>query len=86
MPGLDLAFDLLLAAVLLWTAWWTLAAATLVRGAILFVVFSLQAVLAWLRLSAPDLALAEAAVGAGITGVLIIDTLGRLVGHGSRRD
>ena len=45
----------------------------LYRAVILFVVFGLFMALAWVRLEAPDIALAEAAVGAGITGVLLLD-------------
>lgn len=46
--------------------------------AVLFIVFGLLLALAWLRLGAPDVALAEAAIGAGITGALVIATLSRL--------
>lgn len=42
-------------------------------AAIFFVVFGLFMALAWVRLHAPDIALAEAAVGSGITGVLLLD-------------
>jgi multisubunit Na+/H+ antiporter MnhB subunit len=38
----------------------------------LFVAFGLVAALIWARLGAPDLALAEAAIGAGLTGVLLL--------------
>jgi len=34
--------------------------------------------LIWLRLGAPDVALAEAAIGAGLTGAILIGTLSRL--------
>lgn len=43
------------------------------RAAVYFIVFGLFMALAWVRLHAPDIALAEAAVGAGITGVLLLD-------------
>lgn len=46
--------------------------------AVLFIVFSLLLALVWLRLAAPDVALAEAAIGAGVTGALLIATLSRL--------
>ncbi len=46
----------------------------LIRSVILFIAFGLMMSLAWVRLDAPDIALAEAAVGAGITGVLLLDT------------
>jgi len=41
-------------------------------------VFGLLMALAWVRLAAPDIALAEAAIGTGITGVLLIDTVRHL--------
>jgi len=34
--------------------------------------------LAWVRLSAPDVALAEAAIGAGLTGALLLAALRRI--------
>lgn len=46
--------------------------------AVLFIVYGLLLALAWLRLAAPDVALAEAAIGAGVTGALLIATLARL--------
>lgn len=78
-----LAFDLLLAAALLWSAWRTVAAPTLQRAAVSFIVFGLLMALAWARLDAPDIALAEAAIGAGLTGALVLDAIGAL---GRRRD
>jgi uncharacterized MnhB-related membrane protein len=47
----------------------------LFRAVIYFIVFGLFMALAWVRLEAPDIALAEAAVGAGITGVLLLDAV-----------
>jgi len=49
-----------------------------------FILFGLLVALAWVRLDAPDVALAEAAIGAGVTGALLLRTL-RHVG-GERRD
>ena len=34
--------------------------------------------LAWARLAAPDIGLAEAAIGAGLTGALLLDAYGVL--------
>ncbi|MBD3893748.1 hydrogenase subunit MbhD domain-containing protein [Hydrogenophaga sp.] len=73
---MSLAFDTLLVAALLWSAWRALAAPELVRAVVLFIVFGLLMTLAWVRLDAPDLALAEAAIGAGLTGALLLDALG----------
>lgn len=71
-----LAFDSLLALALLWSAWRTLTTSDLPRAVVLFIVFGLLMSLAWARLSAPDIALAEAAIGAGLTGALLLDALG----------
>lgn len=54
-------------------------------GAVLFIVYGLVLSLVWLRLGAPDVALAEAAIGAGLTGALVIATLSRLAAEGRRR-
>lgn len=54
-------------------------------GAVLFIVYGLLLSFVWLRLGAPDVALAEAAIGAGLTGALIIGTLSRLAAEGRRR-
>ena len=68
-----LAFNLLLAAGLLWSAWQSLSSARLDRAILLFITFGLLLTLAWARLSAPDIGLAEAAIGAGLTGALLLD-------------
>ena len=71
-------FDLLLVFTLLWLAWRALAAPELFKGVVLFIAFGLVLALAWVRLEAPDVALAEAAIGAGLTGALLLTTLARL--------
>lgn len=71
-------FDLVLAALIVWLAWSTLAASSPFKAAVLFIVFSLLLALAWTRLDALDVALAEAAIGAGITGALVLDAMSRL--------
>ncbi|PYG04015.1 multisubunit sodium/proton antiporter MrpB subunit [Thioalkalivibrio sp. ALE21] len=78
MGALGLAFDGVLATALLWTAWQAIHAAGLFRAVVSFMVFGLLMALAWVRLEAPDIALAEAAIGAGITGALLLSALGRL--------
>lgn len=70
--------DTLLAVSLAWTAWRALAAPTLFKGVVLFIAFGLLMALAWVRLDAPDIALAEAAIGAGLTGALLLDAVGHL--------
>ena len=71
-------FDGLLGLGLLWLAWQALACADLFKAIVLFIAFGLLMALAWARLDAPDIALAEAAIGAGLTGALLLTALARL--------
>jgi energy-converting hydrogenase B subunit D len=71
-------FDALLAIALVWTALRALLVPELFRSVVLFIAFGLLLALAWARLDAPDLALAEAAIGAGLTGALLLDAVGHL--------
>ncbi|MDW7711914.1 MAG: hydrogenase subunit MbhD domain-containing protein [Deferrisomatales bacterium] len=70
------AFDLLLAASLVWLGWRLLASADLFEAVAGFVALGLLMALAWARLDAPDVALAEAAIGAGLMGALLLSFLG----------
>jgi multisubunit Na+/H+ antiporter MnhB subunit len=74
------ALDLLLAVVVLAAALWTLAASSLFGAVIGFVVTGLLLALVWVRLDAVDVALTEAAIGAGATGVIILYVVARLRG------
>ena len=71
-------FDLLLALALVGLAWRILATSDLFQAIILFIVFGLLMAVAWSRLQAFDIALAEAAIGAGLTGALLLNTLARM--------
>lgn len=71
----SLLLDALLGVTLVWLAWRVLAVGDLFRAVILFIVFGMLMALAWARLGAPDIALAEAAIGAGITGALLLDAV-----------
>ncbi len=75
---MTLTFDIILIAGLLWLAWRSLASPELFKGVVLFIAFGFLLALAWVRLNAPDVALAEAAIGSGLTGALFLSTLGRL--------
>ena len=72
------AFDLVLIATLLWLAWQLLASEDIFKAVVLFISFGLLMALAWVRMNAPDVALAEAAIGAGITGPLFLSALRRI--------
>lgn len=53
---------------------------SLLGAIIAFMVYSLIMTILWQQLNAPDLAITEAAVGAGITTILFILTLKRVKG------
>lgn len=71
-------FDSLLGLGLLWLAWRALSNPDLFMAIVLFIAFGLVLALTWVRLDAPDIALAEAAIGAGLTGALLLAALARL--------
>jgi len=75
---LQWAFDGMLILALLWLAWQALRSPDLFKAIVLFIAFGLVMALAWTRLQAPDVALAEAAIGAGLTGALLLSALARL--------
>ncbi|MGL4413143.1 hydrogenase subunit MbhD domain-containing protein [Roseinatronobacter monicus] len=68
-------FDLLLALAIVALAVASLSVRDLFSMIVLFIIFGLLSALAWVRLSAPDVALAEAAIGTGVTGALLLKTL-----------
>jgi multisubunit Na+/H+ antiporter MnhB subunit len=72
-----LLFDALLLLALAGLAWAALAGADARRSVILFIAFGLLLAVAWARLQAPDVALAEAAIGAGLSGALLLAALRR---------
>ncbi|MDO8275589.1 MAG: DUF4040 domain-containing protein, partial [Serpentinimonas sp.] len=67
-----IAADLLLALALLLLAGAALLARSVQIGSVLFIAFGLLLALVWVRLGAPDVALAEAAIGAGVAGALLL--------------
>lgn len=69
------ALNLVLILLLLATAVLAVTARDLLAAVIIFSVYSLIMALMWQRLQAPDLALTEAAVGAGVTTVLFVITI-----------
>ena len=78
MSILSWLFDGVLGLLLLWLAWRALACPDLFKAIVLFIAFGLLMAIAWVRLAAPDVALAEAAIGAGLTGALLLAALARL--------
>jgi multisubunit Na+/H+ antiporter MnhB subunit len=75
---LSLAIDLVLALTLLWLAWRALNSPDLFRAVVLFIALGLVLGLVWVRLDAVDIALAEIALGAGVTGALLLAALAKL--------
>jgi multisubunit Na+/H+ antiporter MnhB subunit len=71
----DIAFDALLAVAIVAVAARALYAGELFTGVVHFIIFGLLMALAWALLGAPDIALAEAAIGAGLTGALLLDAV-----------
>lgn len=72
MSGLLLAFDLLLSGTVIALAMAALTSREPRRAVVLFIAFGLLLALVWARLRAPDVALAEAAIGAGLAGALML--------------
>jgi multisubunit Na+/H+ antiporter MnhB subunit len=66
------AFDILLCLVVVAVALGAIFGRDLFGGVALYVVYGLLLAVAWVRLGAVDVALAEAAIGAGLTGVLLL--------------
>ena len=64
--------DFLLVAALLGLAWRVVRDGSLFRSVVWFLAYGLFMALAWVRLGAADVALAEAAIGAGVTGALLL--------------
>jgi uncharacterized MnhB-related membrane protein len=76
--SLTFGFDVILMAVVLAVATWTIAARSAFVAVVVFVVYGLLLAVMWVRLSAVDVALTEAAIGSGITGMLLLGAAARL--------
>lgn len=72
------AFDVVLILLVVGLAWRALTDKDLFRAVIEFIALGLLLSVAWVRLRAPDVALAEAAVGTGLTGALVLTALVRM--------
>lgn len=80
-----LVLDVLMVLALPLLAWRALSAPDLFQGCVAFITYGLLLALCWGRLGAPDVALAEAGIGAGFTGALLLKTLARLGPREQRR-
>lgn len=72
---MSLLIDILLAVLVVFLAVRCLLTPSLPQCVFLFFAFGLSLALSWARLGAVDVAIAEAAIGAGFLGVLLIDAL-----------
>ena len=72
------ALALVLALLVLAVAAWTIVARRTFAAVVGFVAYGLLLSIAWVALSAIDVALTEAAIGSGLTGVLLIGAATRL--------
>lgn len=68
-------FDITLVLLLIALAWNTCATQDVLRAVTLFIAMGLLLAIIWARLKAPDLALAEAVIGAGISGALLLSAI-----------
>jgi len=83
---MTLALDAALCALILAVALAAVLGRGVFRAIVFFVVYGLLLSLAWVRLGAVDVALAEAAIGAGLTGVLFLAAFGRLARTGAEAE
>jgi multisubunit Na+/H+ antiporter MnhB subunit len=72
------AFEIVLAVLLLAVATWSIATRHAFTAIVVFVVYGLLLAIVWIKLSAVDVALTEAAIGGGLTGALLLGAAGRL--------
>lgn len=72
LMSFEVLMDLILSVGVVGLAWLTLTAKRVFTAIILYVSLGLLVTLIWARLSAWDVAIAEAAIGAGLTGALLL--------------
>lgn len=84
MPPDLVVLDIFLVAGLIGIAWQVLVSPDMFKAVVLYLALGLLMALTWARLSAPDIALAEAAIGAGLTGALLLDAAGQMRGGAYR--
>jgi uncharacterized MnhB-related membrane protein len=76
--SLEIALDLFLMLSCLVLAWMSIFSASLFRCIVFFVCFGLLVTIAWGQMGAYDVAIAEAAIGAGITGAILLAAWNRI--------
>ncbi|MFT4937786.1 MAG: putative MnhB-related membrane protein [Paraglaciecola sp.] len=76
--NIEVAFDLLLMLCSLILAWMSIFSTSLFRCIVFFVCLGLLMTIAWGQMGAFDVAIAEAAIGAGLTGALLLAAWNRI--------
>jgi multisubunit Na+/H+ antiporter MnhB subunit len=71
-------FDAILVVLLLTVAVWIIAARAAFSAVLAFVAYGLLLAIVWVELSAIDIALTEAAIGSGVTGMILLGAASRL--------
>lgn len=74
----EIVFDLVLLTALAFAAYRAIHAPALFAGVVVYIVFGVVLAVVWVRLEAPDLAIAEAAIGAGVTGAMLLEAARQL--------
>lgn len=77
---MTLALELALASFVVFTAVATALLRDVIASIVVFAAFSLGVSIIWVILQAPDVALTEAAVGAGVMSVLLLTTVAKTAG------
>jgi|AntAceMinimDraft_11_1070367.scaffolds.fasta_scaffold01009_14 uncharacterized MnhB-related membrane protein len=80
----ELTLDLMLAIGALVLAVLSLSAARIFTCVVLFISLGLLVTIIWARLNAWDVAIAEVAIGAGLTGAMLLSAVRQLQGGGRR--
>ena len=71
-------FNVVLVALLLAVATWVITSRAAFSAVVAFVAYGLLLAIVWVELSAIDIALTEAAIGGGVTGMLLLGAASRL--------
>jgi multisubunit Na+/H+ antiporter MnhB subunit len=71
-------FNVVLVALLVAVATWIIASRAAFSAVVAFVAYGLLLAIVWVELSAIDIALTEAAIGSGVTGMLLLGAASRL--------
>lgn len=83
---MTITFELILIGALIVCAISALHAKHLLSAVVIFMAYGLVMAVIWALLQSPDLAFTEAAVGAGVTGILLLITLKKIHALKNKKD